>query len=56
MCQCKKLGLEGTGYPAEAIETIERTPLPLWQKLQIRTWRYVREAGLSWLAWLNIYQ
>lgn len=56
MYQCKKIGLHGFGFAAESINSIERTSLPWWQKIWIRTWRYSREAGLSWLAWLNIYQ
>lgn len=53
--QCKKLGVEGIAFSAEALNTTDRPVYSLLTKLLIRTSRYIREAGLTWLAFLNIY-
>ena len=53
--QCNQLGVEGIAFPAEVITTIDRSKYSFLTKFQVRTSRYVREAGLTWLAFLNIY-
>jgi SanA protein len=52
--QCKKLCVNGTAFPAEALNT-DRNDYPLFTKATVRTSRYTREAGLTWLAVLGIY-
>lgn len=53
--QCKQLGVQGIAFPAEELATIDRSGYSILTKLQVRTGRYIREAGLTWLAFLNIY-
>ena len=53
--QCRMLGVEGIGFPADAASNIDRSKYSLWTKLRVRSTRYVREAGLTWLAFLRIY-
>lgn len=53
--QCNQLDVEGIAFPAEALKTIDRSEYTFLTKLQVRTIRYIREAGLTWLAFLNIY-
>jgi SanA protein len=54
--QCQKIGVDGIGFPAENIESIDRSQYSLFTRLSIRTQRYAREAWLDWLAVLNIYK
>jgi len=53
--QCNKLTVEGIAFPAEALSTIDRSEYSFLTKFRVRTTRYIREAGLAWLAFLNIY-
>lgn len=54
--QCGKTGITGTAYPAEKnrITTTERDSL--MTRIYVRSIRYIREAGLTWLAVLGIYR
>lgn len=54
--QCKKAGVTGVGFPAEAVNITDGSQYSTWTKLTVRSKRYFREAGLTWLALLNIYQ
>ncbi|MDH3324935.1 MAG: YdcF family protein [Candidatus Peregrinibacteria bacterium] len=54
--QCNQLSVQGTAFPAEALSTIDRSECSFLTKIRVRTTRYAREAGLTWLAFLNIYQ
>lgn len=54
--QCRKLSVSGIAFPAESISTIDRSNYSLWTKLRIRSIRYIREAALTWLVFLNIYK
>ncbi len=56
MFQCKKAGVEGVGFPAESINIIDSSQYSLFTKFSVRSKRYFREAGLTWLALLNIYK
>lgn len=53
--QCNQLDIKGIAFPAEALKTIDRSDNSFLTKVQVRTSRYTREAGLTWLAFLNIY-
>lgn len=53
--QCNQRNVQGIAFPAEVLTTIDRSGYSFLIKLQIRTGRYIREAGLTWLAFLNIY-
>lgn len=54
--QCKKLGVEGAAFPAENVSIIDRSQYSFFTKITTRVKRYFREAGLTWLAVLNIYK
>lgn len=54
--QCKKVGVEGIAFPAETLRTINSSEYSIFTKISTRTFRYTREAGLTWLAVLNIYK
>ncbi|MCK4635894.1 MAG: YdcF family protein [Candidatus Moranbacteria bacterium] len=54
--QCKKLGVEGIAFPAEKLDNTNKSDYSLFTKITVRTERYFREAGLTWLAVLNIYK
>jgi len=54
--QCKNAGIKGVAFPAELSGTIDRSQYSLLTKIQTRTSRYFREAGLTWSAFLNIYK
>ena len=53
--QCKQLDVEGIAFPAGAIDIIDDSEYSNFTKFKVRTGRYIREAGLTWLAFLNIY-
>lgn len=53
--QCNQLDVQGIAFPAEALGTIDRSEYSFLTKLQVRTGRYIREAGLTLLAFFNIY-
>lgn len=53
--QCSQLSVQGIAFPAEALATIDRSEYTFLTKFRVRTTRYVREAGLTWLVFLNIY-
>lgn len=53
--QCKKVGVEGVAFPAESLDTIDRSHTSFFERFSIRFERYMREAGLTWLAVLGIY-
>ncbi len=53
--QCNQLSVQGTAFPAEAVLTIDRSKHSFLTKFRVRTTRYIREAGLTWLVFLNIY-
>lgn len=54
--QCKKEGVEGIGFSAETLGIIDRSQYPFFARIYTRAVRYAREAGLTWLAFLNIYK
>lgn len=54
--QCKKLNVDGIAFPAENVRTNNQSEYSLFTKTIVRTQRYFREAGLTWLAVLNIYK
>lgn len=53
--QCNQLDVRGIAFPADALKTSDGSEYSFITKLQIRTIRYIREAGLTWLAFLKIY-
>lgn len=53
--QCAKLGLAGSGYPAELSDSIDRSNTLILTKITIRSKRYLRESALTWLSILNLY-
>lgn len=54
--QCEKVGVKGTAFTPENLNLIDRSQQSIFSKIFIRTQRYFREAGLSWLAILGIYE
>ncbi|HIP94545.1 MAG TPA: YdcF family protein, partial [Leucothrix sp.] len=54
--QCNKLGVLATTFPAESINKYRASLFSSWEVFMIRVKRYFREAGLTWLALLNIYR
>lgn len=54
--QCRKAGITGTAFPAESIDITDRSTGHIAEIIYIRCSRYIREAGLTWLAVLNIYR
>ncbi|MBT4857270.1 YdcF family protein [Candidatus Uhrbacteria bacterium] len=54
--QCNKLGIDGYGFPAELSGSIDRSQYSWGTKVSVRTQRFVRESGLTWLAVLGIYK
>ena len=53
--QCNQLGVKGIAFPSEMLNTIDRLEYSFLTKFKVRTIRYIREAGLTWLAFLNLY-
>ena len=53
--QCKKIGISATLFPAETIHKNRKSFFASWDVFTTRIKRYLREAGLTWLALLNIY-
>lgn len=53
--QCSKLNVRGVAFPVENLNTTDRSEYSLLTKIFVRTSRYTREAGLTWLAFLGIY-
>ena len=53
--QCRQLSVTGVAFPAELLSTTDDPNYSLLTKLQVRSIRYTREAGLSWLVFLKIY-
>lgn len=54
--QCKKVGVEGIAFPAENVNITKQSEYPFFTKVTVKTKRHFREAGLTWLAVLNIYK
>jgi len=54
--QCKKLGVTAVSFPAENIRKQRASLFSSFNVFTIRTKRYFREAGLTWLAFLGIYK
>ncbi len=54
--QCQKIGIQGIAFPAEVLHTIDSSEYSFITKVTTRASRYLREAGLTWLAVLNIYK
>ena len=54
--QCGKTGINGTAYPAEKNRIITGKRDSLITRIYVRSTRYIREAGLTWLAVLGIYR
>ncbi len=54
--QCKKLDVNAVTFPAENIREQRATLFSSFNVFIIRTKRYFREAGLTWLAFLGIYK
>lgn len=54
--QCKKIGVIAAAYPAEKIRKKRPSTLSSFNVFSVRFKRYFREAGLTWLALLNIYK
>lgn len=53
--QCNTIGVHGIAFRAEALDTISHSQESLLTVFFVRTGRYIREAGLTWLAFLHIY-
>ena len=53
--QCNKLGVLAVTFPAENIQKNRASLFSSVEVFSIRLKRYFREAGLTWLAVLNIY-
>ncbi len=53
---CRITGLDGIGFPAETLETIQRTKLPLWETWWIRYLRYQQEAILVLMKMSGLYE
>lgn len=53
--QCQKIGVSAVTYPAENIRNNRASLFQSFDIFWIRIKRYTREAGLTWLAFLNIY-
>lgn len=53
--QCSKIGVNGIAFPAESIESIDRSQYSLYTIISTRTNRYLREAALTWLSIVGIY-
>ncbi len=53
--QCSQLSVEAIAFSAESLSTIDRSEYSLVTKFKVRTIRYIREAALTWLAFLKIY-
>lgn len=56
MFQCKKLGVLGTGFSAEASGIIDKLQYSIFTKISVRAKRYLREAGLMWHAVFSKYE
>ena len=54
--QCEKLDVTATNFPAENIREHRASLFSSFSVFTIRTKRYFREAGLTWLAFLSIYK
>lgn len=54
--QCEKVGVKGIGFAPEKLNLIDRSQQSFTTKIFTRTQRYFREAGLTWLAILGIYE
>lgn len=54
--QCNKLDIKGIAFPAEKLNTRNPADYSFLTKFRVRTARYIREAGLTWFAFLNIYK
>jgi len=54
--QCNKIGVLAVTFPAENIRRNRASLFSSFEVFSIRFKRYFREAGLTWLAFLNIYK
>lgn len=54
--QCKKLDVSAVSFPAENIREHRASLFSSFNVFTIRTKRYFREAGLTWLAFLRVYK
>lgn len=53
--QCQKIGVEGVGFPAENLDSVDRSGYSLFTRAITRARRYAREAGIMWLVVLRLY-
>jgi len=56
MYQCGKLEVHGIGFPVESLNMIEKSELTAFETFSIRTTRIIREAALTWMSVLNLYE
>lgn len=54
--QCKKIGITAITFPAENVREYRASFFSSFNVFNIRSQRYFREAGLTWLAFLGLYR
>jgi len=54
--QCRRLNVTATSFPAENIRNLRASTFSSFNIFFIRTKRYFREAGLTWLAFIGFYK
>lgn len=54
--QCSRIGVTGQLFAAEQLGIIDRSQSPWYTKARVRAYRYLREAGLTWLVLVGYYR